>query len=79
MQTFLRACDAWLQPALKLKSGLVQWLTPLVPPPLLQPDDLVIDAVAYLVRQHGWFDAKNMVAADASVLEAAADAALVRP
>ena len=43
-----------------------------------QPEDLVVDAVTYLVRQYGWFDAKSMVATDAAVLGDAADAVLVR-
>jgi len=42
-----------------------------------QPDDLVIDAVVVLLREHGLMDAKAMVAADASVLVPAAEQALV--
>jgi hypothetical protein len=41
------------------------------------PDDLVVDAVTYLVREVGWADAKAYVAKDASVLSEAADEVLV--
>jgi hypothetical protein len=41
------------------------------------PEDLVVDAVTYLVREVGWADAKNYIMEDASVLSEAADEVLV--
>ena len=58
--------------AIELPAICVRWCEPGHDP------DSTADAVAALVRQHGWFDAKNMLAADVSVLSDAADAVLVR-
>jgi hypothetical protein len=40
------------------------------------PDDLVVDAITFLVREVGWMEAKNYVAEDAEVLSEAADEVL---
>jgi hypothetical protein len=44
-------------------------------PPPPQPDDLVVAACTQLLREHGLLDAKALVASDAEVLVAAAEAA----